>query len=123
MRRRIALVLASLVAVVAMACGGWLLDPAGSREGPAVATAKATGMPMGRGSAVVSVAQSRGCDEVVGVEFTENWISVDPKVDYAFKHVFGREQNRGLLIHLLHAVLHPVPHLQALLPGAGGVRG
>ena len=32
MRRRIALVFASLAAVVAMACGGWLLDPAGSRE-------------------------------------------------------------------------------------------
>ena len=32
MRRRIALVLAYLVAVVAMASGGWLLDPAGSRE-------------------------------------------------------------------------------------------
>jgi hypothetical protein len=32
MRRRIALVLVSLVTVVALACGGWLLDPAGSRE-------------------------------------------------------------------------------------------
>ena len=32
MRRRIALVLLSLLTVVALACGGWLLDPAGSRE-------------------------------------------------------------------------------------------
>jgi hypothetical protein len=32
MRRRFSLVLSSLVAVVALACGGWLLDPAGSRE-------------------------------------------------------------------------------------------
>jgi hypothetical protein len=32
MRRRLALVLASLVTVAALACGGWLLDPAGSRE-------------------------------------------------------------------------------------------
>jgi hypothetical protein len=32
MRRRLALVLSSLLTVVALACGGWLLDPAGSRE-------------------------------------------------------------------------------------------
>ena len=32
---------------------------------------------------------------------------IDPKVDYAFKHVFGREENTPLLIHLLHAVLQP----------------
>jgi hypothetical protein len=32
MRRRLALVLSSLLAVVALASGGWLLDPAGSRQ-------------------------------------------------------------------------------------------
>lgn len=31
----------------------------------------------------------------------------DPKVDFAFKHVFGREQNKALLISLLDAVLQP----------------
>jgi hypothetical protein len=43
MRRRIGLVLASLLTVLALASGGWLLDPAGSREAtermtPAVST-------------------------------------------------------------------------------------
>jgi predicted transposase/invertase (TIGR01784 family) len=37
---------------------------------------------------------------------------IDPKIDYAFRHVFGREQNQALLIHLLHAVLQPPPQLQ-----------
>ena len=32
MRRRVTLVLSSLLAVVALGCGGWLLDPAGSRQ-------------------------------------------------------------------------------------------
>ncbi|HJT36681.1 MAG TPA: Rpn family recombination-promoting nuclease/putative transposase [Pirellulales bacterium] len=31
----------------------------------------------------------------------------DPKVDFAFKHVFGREQNIGLLMSLLDAILQP----------------
>ncbi|HVX13028.1 MAG TPA: Rpn family recombination-promoting nuclease/putative transposase [Pirellulales bacterium] len=31
----------------------------------------------------------------------------DPKVDYAFKHVFGREQGRAALMSLLDAVLQP----------------
>ena len=31
----------------------------------------------------------------------------DPKVDYAFKHVFGREQSKPVLINLLEAVLQP----------------
>ena len=30
---------------------------------------------------------------------------IDPKVDYAFKRLFGRDQNRDLLLHLLNAVL------------------
>ena len=30
---------------------------------------------------------------------------IDPKVDYAFKRLFGREQNGALLIHLLNAIL------------------
>lgn len=32
----------------------------------------------------------------------------DPKVDYAFKHVFGREQSKPALISLVDAVLNPV---------------
>jgi predicted transposase/invertase (TIGR01784 family) len=34
---------------------------------------------------------------------------IDPTIDYAFKRLFGREQNRALLIHLLNAVLDPSP--------------
>lgn len=34
---------------------------------------------------------------------------IDPKVDYAFKRLFGLERNRTLLIHLLHAILQPTP--------------
>ncbi|HQU45503.1 MAG TPA: Rpn family recombination-promoting nuclease/putative transposase, partial [Pirellulales bacterium] len=31
----------------------------------------------------------------------------DPKVDYAFKHVFGREESKPALVSLLNAVLEP----------------
>jgi hypothetical protein len=31
----------------------------------------------------------------------------DPKVDYAFKHVFGREESKPALVSLLNAVLQP----------------
>jgi predicted transposase/invertase (TIGR01784 family) len=31
----------------------------------------------------------------------------DPKVDYAFKHVFGREESKPALKSLLNAVLEP----------------
>lgn len=34
---------------------------------------------------------------------------IDPKVDYAFKRLFGREQNAALLIHLLNAILQSSP--------------
>src|SRR5207237_911147 len=34
---------------------------------------------------------------------------IDPKVDYAFKRLFGTAHNRGLLIHLRNAVLKPPP--------------
>src|SRR5262249_16007512 len=34
---------------------------------------------------------------------------IDPKVDYAFKRLFGREPNRPILTHLLNAVLNPPP--------------
>ncbi len=37
---------------------------------------------------------------------------IDPKVDYAFKYLFGQEANRTLLIELLNAVLHPVPGME-----------
>ncbi len=36
-------------------------------------------------------------------------IGIDPKVDYAFKYVFGREQNADLLLDLLNAILDPPP--------------
>ena len=32
---------------------------------------------------------------------------IDPKVDYIFKRLFGREANQALAIHLLNAVLQP----------------
>src|SRR5947207_2788000 len=34
-------------------------------------------------------------------------VGIDPKVDYAFKHLFGREKTRPLLIHLTNSVLNP----------------
>jgi hypothetical protein len=34
-------------------------------------------------------------------------IQIDPKVDYAFKHVFGREESKPALVSLLDAVLQP----------------
>jgi len=39
-------------------------------------------------------------------------VGIDPKVDYAFKWVFGREANSAILIDLLHAVLNPAPDEQ-----------
>jgi predicted transposase/invertase (TIGR01784 family) len=45
---------------------------------------------------------------------------IDPTVDYAFKWLFGREPNVGLLRHLLEAILQPpqvrIPELQLLNP-------
>src|SRR6266702_5683134 len=34
-------------------------------------------------------------------------LDVDPKVDYAFKHLFGRESTRPLLIDVIDQVLNP----------------
>lgn len=39
---------------------------------------------------------------------------VDPKVDYAFKHLFGRKRTRPILIDVLHSVLTPGPGHQIL---------
>jgi len=39
-------------------------------------------------------------------------LGIDPKVDYAFKWLFGHEQNTPILIHLLHAILNPAPEEQ-----------
>lgn len=41
-------------------------------------------------------------------------LGIDPKVDYAFKHLLGRDSRRPLLIHLLDSVLYstPGPHIQ-----------
>lgn len=52
-------------------------------------------------------------------------IGIDPKVDFAFKWVFGREQNEDLLLDLLNSILEPLPDrrlesvtiLNPLLPG------
>jgi len=46
---------------------------------------------------------------------------IDPKVDYAFKRLFGREQTLPLLLHLLNAILQLQParrltHLELLNP-------
>lgn len=32
-------------------------------------------------------------------------LGIDPKIDYAFKKLFGQERNKPLLVHLLNAVL------------------
>jgi len=34
---------------------------------------------------------------------------IDPTVDYAFKHVFGREPTRAILIDVIDSVLNPAP--------------
>ena len=34
-------------------------------------------------------------------------LGVDPKIDYAFKYLFGREVNRPILIAVLDSVLQP----------------
>jgi predicted transposase/invertase (TIGR01784 family) len=36
-------------------------------------------------------------------------LGIDPKVDYAFKHLFGRDATRPLLIDVLDSVLNPPP--------------
>jgi predicted transposase/invertase (TIGR01784 family) len=36
-------------------------------------------------------------------------LGIDPTVDYAFKHLFGRETTRPILIDLLNSVLAPAP--------------
>src|ERR1700737_5356634 len=36
-------------------------------------------------------------------------LNIDPKVDYAFKHLFGRDATRPILIHVLDSVLNPAP--------------
>src|SRR6266478_2966542 len=43
-------------------------------------------------------------------------LGIDPKVDYAFKHLFGRESGRPILIDVLDSVLQPAPggHIREL---------
>jgi predicted transposase/invertase (TIGR01784 family) len=36
-------------------------------------------------------------------------VGIDPKVDYAFKHLFGRDATRPLLAHAIDSVLEPAP--------------
>jgi hypothetical protein len=39
-------------------------------------------------------------------------LDIDPKVDYAFKHLFGRDTTRPILINVLDSVLSlPPGHL------------
>jgi hypothetical protein len=51
MRRRVSLVLWSLLTIAALACGGWLLDPAGSRQ-PVGSARQAQDHPTRSGSAL-----------------------------------------------------------------------
>src|SRR6266581_2015397 len=39
-------------------------------------------------------------------------LGIDPKVDYAFKHLFGREATRPILIDVLNSILMPAPSHQ-----------
>src|SRR5437868_8434596 len=39
-------------------------------------------------------------------------LGIDPTVDYAFKHLLGRESTRPILISVLDSVLNPAPGLQ-----------
>ncbi len=46
-------------------------------------------------------------------------LGIDPKVDYAFKRVFGDERNSEILIHLVNAILKPadpIVRIQILNP-------
>jgi predicted transposase/invertase (TIGR01784 family) len=36
-------------------------------------------------------------------------VGIDPKVDYAFKHLFGRDATRPILIDVLNSILNPAP--------------
>jgi len=36
-------------------------------------------------------------------------LGIDPKVDYAFKYLLGRDSTRGILIDVLNNVLRPAP--------------
>jgi predicted transposase/invertase (TIGR01784 family) len=36
-------------------------------------------------------------------------LGIDPKVDYAFKHLFGRDATRPILIDVLNSILEPPP--------------
>src|SRR5439155_8273490 len=39
-------------------------------------------------------------------------LGIDPTVDYAFKHLLGRESTRPILISVLDSVLNPAPGLR-----------
>ena len=36
-------------------------------------------------------------------------VGVDPTVDYAFKHLFGRDATRPILVDVLNSILAPAP--------------
>ncbi len=41
-------------------------------------------------------------------------LGIDPKIDYAFKHLFGRETTQPILMDMLNRVLEPAPGHQIL---------
>ena len=41
-------------------------------------------------------------------------IAIDPRVDYAFKHLFGRDQTRLILTDVIDNVLNPAPRIRDL---------
>jgi predicted transposase/invertase (TIGR01784 family) len=43
---------------------------------------------------------------------TEMVLGIDPKVDFAFKWLLGREDHTSILINLLHSILQPSPEQQ-----------
>ena len=47
-------------------------------------------------------------------------VGVDPKIDYAFKYLFGREVNRPILIDVLDSVLFTMPAGPDHSPANGG---
>jgi predicted transposase/invertase (TIGR01784 family) len=54
-----------------------------------------------RFAGVLSLAGRRGVEAMI--------LDVDPKVDYAFKHLFGRDATRPILMNVLDSVLNPPP--------------
>lgn len=50
-------------------------------------------------------------------------IGIDPKVDYAFKHMLGRDATRSILIDVIDSVLNPPPGRRIQENGYGQAAG